>query len=144
MDLSNVTIWVIVGVIMLIVEIFSTSFYSIFFGVGAFITAVFSYLGLLDETSAQLIVFCFSSVISLVLFRKKFKELFLKEQGSYTEFIDEHARVSVEIPVGGEGKVFYRGSEWMAFSDSLNSLLPDEKVIIKKIEGIKLFVVKQS
>lgn len=143
MELSNVTIWIIIGVVMLIAEILSTSFYSIFFGVGAFITALFAYLGLLDDTASQLLVFCFSSVFSLALFRKKFKEFFFKGKESYTEFVNEQAKVSVEIPAGGEGKVFYRGAEWMAFSDSLSNILPDEKVIIKKIEGIKLFVVKQ-
>ncbi len=142
MELSNVTVWMIVGVLMLIIEVLSTSFYSMFFGAGALITALFVYLGLLDDTSSQLLVFCFSSIVSVVLFRKKFKELFLKGQSSYSEFVGDQARVSEEIPAGGEGKVMYRGAEWMAFSNEQGNLFPDEKVVIKKIEGIRLFVAK--
>jgi membrane protein implicated in regulation of membrane protease activity len=46
--------------------------------------------------------------------------------------------VSVSMPVGGEGKVTYRGSEWIAFSESGGEIPAGVAVIIVGIEDVKL------
>ena len=140
MEISGINIWVIIGVVLLILEIFTTSFYAIFFGIGALVTALFVYLGLAEEVPTQVIIFALSSIVSLLFFRKRILELFTKNGSEFKEIIDEYAKVSKEIPLNGEGKVFYRGSDWIAYRADGKSIQEGTKVLIKKIDGIKLIV----
>lgn len=140
MEVSGLNIWVIMGVVLLVLEIFTTSFYAIFFGIGALVTALFVYLGFADELPTQVIIFALSSIVSLLFFRKRILELFTKNNSEFNEIVNEFAKVSKEIPVSGEGKVFYRGSDWIAYESDGKSILEGTKVLIKKIDGIKLIV----
>jgi len=140
MEFSGINIWVIFGVVLLILEIFTTSFYSIFFGIGALVTALFVYLGFADELPTQVIIFALSSIVSLLFFRKRILELFTKNNSEFNEIINEFAKVSKEIPTAGEGKVFFRGSDWIAYNADGRSIVEGSKVVIKKIDGIKLIV----
>ena len=134
------TIWVVIGVGLLILEIFTVSFYSIFFGIGALVTAFLVYLGVADDLTSQIVIFGLSSMVSLLFFRKRILELFTKDSIEFKEIVDEFAKVSVEIPAQGEGKVFYRGSDWIAYQKDGKSIALNAKVVIKKIDGIKLIV----
>jgi inner membrane protein len=140
MEFSGINIWVILGVVLLILEIFTTSFYSIFFGIGALVTALFVYLGFADELPTQVIIFALSSIVSLLFFRKRILELFTKNNSEFNEIINEFAKVSKEIPTAGEGKVFFRGSDWIAYNADGRSIIEGSKVVIQKIDGIKLIV----
>ncbi|OYU67096.1 MAG: hypothetical protein CFE22_06365 [Cytophagaceae bacterium BCCC1] len=140
MEISGINIWVIIGVVLLILEIFTTSFYAIFFGIGALVTALFVYLGLAEELTSQVIIFALSSIVSLLFFRKRILELFTKNSSEFKEIIDEFAKVSKVIPANGEGKVFYRGSDWIAYQVDGKSIEEGTNVLIKKIDGIKLIV----
>ncbi|MFS0488858.1 NfeD family protein [Leadbetterella byssophila] len=138
--MEPISFWVVIGIALLIVEILSVSFYSIFFGIGGLVTALFVYIGLADEISAQLLVFGIASMASLFIFRKKLVELFDKNAKDFKEIVDDFAKVSSPIPPHGEGKVYYRGADWIAYSDSEHSIDKDARVKIRKIDGIKLIV----
>ena len=139
-NMEPMTMWVVLGVGLLILEIFTTSFYSIFFGIGALVTALLVYLGVADDLTSQTVIFALSSMVSLLFFRKRILELFTKNNKEFKEIVDEFAKVSVEIPEEGEGKVFYRGSDWIAYQKEGKSIALHSKVLIKKIDGIKLIV----
>ncbi|ADQ17267.1 protein of unknown function DUF107 [Leadbetterella byssophila DSM 17132] len=138
--MEPISFWVVIGIALLIVEILSVSFYSIFFGIGGLVTALFVYIGLADEISAQLLVFGIASMASLFIFRKKLVELFDKNAKDFKEIVDDFAKVSSPIPPHGEGKVYYRGADWIAYSDAEHSIDKDARVKIRKIDGIKLIV----
>jgi membrane protein implicated in regulation of membrane protease activity len=138
--MEPISFWVVIGIALLIVEILSVSFYSIFFGIGGLVTALFVYIGLADEISAQLLVFGIASMASLFIFRKKLVELFDKNAKDFKEIVDDFAKVSSPIPPHGEGKVYYRGADWIAYSDADHSIDKDARVKIRKIDGIKLIV----
>jgi membrane protein implicated in regulation of membrane protease activity len=140
MELSNLEIWVILGVGLLIIEIFSVSFFSVFFGVGALATALLTYLELTNDTVSQIIAFLIISVISLFFFRKQILESFNKTGENYSELINERAKVSTAIPAKGEGKVFYRGSDWIAEATSDVAIPKGSTIIIKQVDGIRLLV----
>jgi membrane protein implicated in regulation of membrane protease activity len=139
-NMEPMTIWVVLGVGLLILEIFTVSFYSIFFGIGALVTAFLVYLGVADDLTSQIVIFGLSSMVSLLFFRKRILDLFTKSSKEFKEIVDEFAKVSVEIPAQGEGKVFYRGSDWIAYQKDGKSIALNAKVVIKKIDGIKLIV----
>lgn len=139
--MEPITLWVVIGVTLLIVEVLSVSFYAIFFGIGALITALTTAMGLTDNLTSQLIIFAISSSASLFIFRKKLLDVFNKRTGEYKEIVDDFANVSHEIPANGEGKVFYRGSDWIAYTKTHESIKRNTRVKIVKIDGIKLEVL---
>ena len=63
-----------------------------------------------------------------------------KKEPDFKEFEDEIAKVSVEIPEGEDGKVFFRGTDWMAYDKNGKAIAKNTKVIIRKVDGIKLIV----
>lgn len=138
--MEPISIWIILGVILLVAEVLSVSFYSIFFGIGALITALLIYMGIANDLTAQLLVFGVASMGSLLIFRKPLLGVFNKNAKEFKEIIDDFARVSAAIPPHGEGKVFYRGADWIAYSDADHSIEENARVKIRKIDGIKLIV----
>lgn len=142
MELSNAEIWAIFGVIMVAIEIFSISFFFIFIGIGALVTSFFAWIGLIDGIVGQLIVFSLVTVASLFIFRKKLVESFSKKGGSYNEFEGEKAKVISPILPNDEGKVFFRGADWIAYAEDGVEIPMDSHVAIKKADGIRLLVEK--
>lgn len=140
MELANTEIWVIIGVVMMIVEIFAVSFFFLFIGVGALVTALLSWMGITDSLVAQLIVFSVVSAASMLIFRKKLQESFNKKGGDYNEFAGERATVITPISPNNEGKVFFRGADWIAYSESGVEIPAESNVAIKKANGIRLLV----
>ncbi|MFT4735476.1 MAG: hypothetical protein ACI9QN_002661 [Arcticibacterium sp.] len=143
MELSHIEIWVILGVALLILEIFSVSFFAIFFGVGAIVTALLTYLRLTIEVIPQIITFLVVSTGALLVFRKQILESFSKKSEQYSELLNEKAKVSMAIPAKGEGKVFYRGADWTAEALSESAIAKGATVLIRKVDGIRLLVEEE-
>ncbi|MCR9065086.1 MAG: NfeD family protein [Cytophagales bacterium] len=140
MELSNVEIWAILGVIFLIAEIFAVSFFFMFFGLGALATTILTYLDITPDLVSQVISFIAVSGGSLLLFRKQLLEMFNRKGETYTEMVNEKAKVSMDIPQNGEGKVFYRGADWIAEALNKEAIKAGSQVLIRKVDGIKLIV----
>jgi inner membrane protein len=140
MEIGSASFWIIFGVILLLIELFSITFFAMFFGIGALFTGVLVSFGVLDDLTAQIAIFAIASMLSVYFFRKKFKEIFNKKGKEYNEFEGEIAQVSLLIPENGEGKVYYRGTDWLAYSKNGNEIAKDTKVKINKVDGIKLIV----
>ncbi|SOE20577.1 hypothetical protein SAMN06298216_1065 [Spirosomataceae bacterium TFI 002] len=139
MELSNMEWWAIIGVALIIIEIFAVSFFFLFFGIGALATSLLAYTGIADDLSSQLIVFLLVSGVSILAFRKQVLESFRRKGENYQEMVKEKAKVSKTFE-NGEGKVFFRGADWMAFTKSETEFKEGESVIITKVDGIKLEV----
>lgn len=142
MDISPTQIWIIIGVAMLIAELLSVSFVFLFLSVGAFITASLVWSGVMPMVNAQLFCFSVVSVLSLFVLRKPLRNLTKRHDKSleYSEYVGDKATVVIDIPADGEGKVFYRGTEWIALSHSKEKIHKGKSVMIKELDGIKLIV----
>lgn len=140
--LGPVQLWAIIGILLIIADIFSLTFFLFFLGVGALVTAVFIQLGIAQGLGGQLLCFALSSLVVTVLFRSTVKRMFGRKAGpgDYSEYVGQRATVSVPIPPGGEGKVSYRGSDWIAFSESASGIAAGAAVTIVAVEGIKFKV----
>lgn len=142
MELSLPQIWLIVGLLMLVAELISVALVFVFFAAGALITALLASLGLLPDLNTQLFAFSVISVLSLALLRKQARKL-LANRGKnteYSEYAGETAMVIKDIPATGEGKIYYRGAEWIALSATNSLIAAGSKVIIRATDGIKLIV----
>jgi hypothetical protein len=96
----------------------------------------------LPSLETQLLAFSVISVLALVFFRKQAKHL-LRNRGKhseYNEYAGETAMVIKDIPAEGEGKIYYRGAEWIALSVKNTPIEAGSKVVIRKTDGIKLLV----
>lgn len=138
--LGGAELWVVLGVVLLVIEIFAVSFFFMFFGLGALATALLTYLDVTKDFYTQLIAFGLVSVASMLLFRKQLRELFYRKGEDYNEFLNEKAKVVQPIPAKGEGKVFYRGTEWLAEAIGGQAIAVGTQVKIKKVDGIRFFV----
>ena len=140
--LNPPVIWFIAGFILLILELIIPGFVIIFFGVGAWITALVCILFGIN-IHVQVIIFTISSVILLIVFRKYFKSRFFKENKSISdaledEFIGKTAVVESEIKKGIPGKISFKGTNWTAISDT--TILKGEIVEITGKESINMIV----
>lgn len=144
MELSLPQIWLIIGLIMLLAELVSVTLVFVFIAIGALLTALLAEMGLITELPAQLITCSVLSIISMLLLRQKAKEWVSKngKQGEYIEYAGESAMVIKDIPAIGEGRIFYRGAEWIAVSQNKEPIAAGSKVTIDHAEGIRLFVVE--
>ncbi len=140
--MDSIQIWVIVGVAMLIAELLSVTFVFLFLSVGAFVTALLSYMGLTPTVNSQLFCFSVISVLSLLALRKPLLQFSRRKNKTleYSEYIGDKATVVQSIPPDGEGRVFYRGTEWIALSQKGHSIAMGSSVVIKQLDGIKLIV----
>ncbi|MBX2891464.1 MAG: NfeD family protein [Saprospiraceae bacterium] len=140
--LSAAQMWVIVAAFALIAELFTVSFFFFFLSVGAAITALLTWLGITPDSTSQLLCFVVVSLVSLALFRKYALRIFGKNErvDSYQSFVGDRAVVSVSIPANGEGKIHYRGTEWIALSHKGIPLAEGTSVVVKKMDGIRVIV----
>lgn len=137
--------WTILGVILIIAEIFTFGFVLFWFGIGALAAALAGYLGI--GLFGQFAVFAVVSIALTVLSRTIFANLYSHDEaGKFKTGID-----SLPGQVGtvtgasrgalnsGEVKVF--GSVWTAFPEAgENPLLEGEKVEVVRVEGASIYV----
>jgi membrane protein implicated in regulation of membrane protease activity len=117
--------WFLLGLALMLSELALPGFVIIFFGIGAWITALCIWLGISTAFNTQLVIFLVSSVLSLVLFRKQGKRYF---QGRVSGKLDDVAKlddvkgeraVVVEdiVPNNLAGKVEFHGTNWNAIAE---------------------------
>ncbi|GAA4462719.1 hypothetical protein GCM10023189_39760 [Nibrella saemangeumensis] len=134
--------WAVMGLVFLIIELLTVSFFFAFLGTAALITALASWMGLTPELNSQLLCFSIISIVTLVAFRQSARRWFdgRKRSTDYVEYIGDRAKVTLTIPANGEGRIFYRGAEWIARSRTGQTIAEGASVIIRQLDGIRLIV----
>lgn len=137
-ELSATVIWAIVGIALLIAEIFTMSFFMIFFGVGAIAVALLKTIGL-NYLPLEIIIFTLLGVGGIFVFRKKMVKTF-SEQNQMS--LDENQRIilSSDLPARSHAQIYYQGSTWTAVNESDSNFKTGDEVVIKRTESIKLIV----
>ena len=74
--------WFVIGLGFMVAELVMPGFFLLFFGIGAWLTAVLSYLGAISALNTQLLVSLTTSIVSLLLLRRWLRTTF---QGKATE-----------------------------------------------------------
>jgi membrane protein implicated in regulation of membrane protease activity len=132
--------WAIIAVVLVIAELLSFTFFLCFLAFGALVTAVTTGLGATVSISSQLAVFCAAAILSTVLLRKTAKRLFFGQGDMSSEHLGQQVKVIETIPEKGEGKVEYRGSRWIAFSDQGAEIPEGTLVTVVAVDGVRLKV----
>lgn len=140
--------WLLLGLLLLVSELFIPGLVAAFFGIGALVVGVLTLLGVIESTSAQLICFALISLVALFGLRKHCQRWLKGAEGdrSLTDLDDAGfigARVQVmDDFVDGVGDVLLNGSKWDA--ESADALLAGEHAWVIDHHGIVLKVSRQQ
>lgn len=143
-------IWVVVGLLMVLSELFLTGFIAVFIGIGAIVTGVAIALGMPGDGSLSFLVFSAVSVGSLLALRARFAGWFRGgvhagvSSEADDDFVGREARVLGGFGDGdqGRGEVDYRGAHWSARSQQ--QLAPGDLVVITGRDNLTLIVARQE
>ncbi len=131
-------IWIILGFVLAASELATGTFYLLFFSFAAFVTAGFAYLMMADFWPYQMLIFSSIAVGSVFFVKSK---LHRKSANQISLDVENQIISSEEIKPGEEKMIQYQGTLWTAVNDSSWTIEKGSRVSIKKVEGIKLFVV---
>lgn len=130
--------WFVTFILLLLLEIVTIHFVSIWFSIGA----IFSYFVSLvvDDIFIQGAVFVGVSIVSLLATKPIIQKMKHREvvATNLDRVIGEKGLVLREIKSYHPGEVLVLGSVWTAVSDI--AISQDVEVVIDHIEGVKVFV----
>lgn len=139
--MNTETIWAVVGLLLIIADLIFGTFFILFVGAGALVTAILVWTGVLVDPTWQWIVFAVVSTLGLVLFRNKLVKAFGRgAKDTYDEHRGQRVVVAENIPANNTGRVSYRGAEWPAKTSDGSALEAGRSAVIKNYDGIILEV----
>lgn len=134
--------WFFIGSILLLAELVIPGFFIIFFGIGAWVTAL---VCLIWEPSVnlQMIIFGLTSLMALLGLRRMIqKKLFYdkldKSADIEDEFTGKEAVALTDFGKDKTGKVFFKGTTWV--SESSSDIREGDRVIILEKKNFKLII----
>ena len=139
-------IWAALGLLLIGAEFFMPAFVIVFFGLGAFLTALLTAIipGLKSGITLQIVTWLASSGLSLFFLRRYFSKVFKGNlaPAAENENAGRTATVVEAITPDEPGRIRFQGTTWKAISYD-ESFEPGETVEILKEENLT-FVVTRS
>ncbi|MFA7543781.1 MAG: NfeD family protein [Candidatus Cloacimonadaceae bacterium] len=136
-------IWMILGIVFVIIEIFDPAFFFISLGIGAIITALLAFLPFIGRLiPLQIFLFALFSFIAFLLMRPLGKKILANPGGETNVYALKGKTASVTQSIEKEGKGYVKvgGEEWVAVSQNGEAIEQDTKVEVLDIDGNKLIV----
>lgn len=135
----DVLIWIFIAIVFVILELITTSFFLVWFGIGSLVAAFLNYLGF--DIYVQFIAFAVVSAV-LILSTRKFANRITPESTKKTtaeRLIGKDAKVIRKID-GNTFVVSVAGEEWSAHTNDPVDV--DDVVKVVGINSIILIVEK--
>lgn len=134
------TVWFLIGLFCVIAEFALPGVIIVFFGVGAWITALVCWFFNIS-VPLQVAIFTITSIVALVALRRRFNPSPEDCGPDLTEeFTGKTAIVEEPLSKGKPGRVIFKGALWKAETFSDDFLEKGRYVRIVKKESIILFV----
>lgn len=144
MSFDAATLWLAAGILLILSELFAPGVMFVFFGAGAILTSITTWLGLTPGLGSQVAVFGISSVALLFGLRRFVKKWFVGKSAlsagmADDDFTGREVRVIADLPgQGANGLVEVKGTNWNARSEV--PVAAGESVIIIRREGFTFHV----
>lgn len=140
--LSTEVVWFLIGLVLLLAELVLPGLVILFFGIGAWITAL-AVLLFHPGLNVQLAIFLLSSLITLSTLRRAiYKRYTQRKAGSTADLEEEYIGKKVvaieDFDVNGKGRVSFRGTTWQAEAEG--PVVKGQELIIRSFDSIRLFV----
>ncbi len=134
-------VWIAVGVICMIIEIFTPGFLFMSFGVGAILTGLVALV--IPILWLQILTFGIITFVLFINLRKLSKKLIKTvEKTNFEAMEGKVGFVTDKIPADGTGHVKIGGEEWTARELDNGSIKKDEKISVIQVSGNKLVVLR--
>ncbi|MBE0617238.1 MAG: NfeD family protein [Proteobacteria bacterium] len=147
-NLPEIT-WFIIAVALVLLELALPGVIVVFFGLGAGVTSLALWLGLIGSLDAQLLVFSLSSLALLLSLRRWVKNRFTgyvpdatSGSSNLDDFTGGTATAMDDLVPGKVGPVEFRGTHWSALSDTPIPKGEDGRIV--KLEGLTLHVTRKE
>lgn len=134
-------VWIIMGVVFIILEIFTAGFFILWFGIGAIVAGIEAYF------NVNIVIQCLSFVVVssvLLAATRKLAERFSGKQPpgvGADRLIGEKGVVLEEIDnIKNTGRVRVEEDEWRAESITGEVILKSKIIEVVKLEGTRLVV----
>ena len=133
-------VWVAIGIICIIIEIFTPGFLFLSFGIGAILTGLAALI--VPSIAFQILTFAVITLIVFLLSRKFSKKLISAdyEETNVKALVGKTGKVTQQIPANEKGYVKIGGEEWAAVSKDNKEITKDARVMVNDIEGNKVIV----
>lgn len=130
--------WLTIFIVLIIIEIATVNLVSIWFAIGALVTAVCSIF--IKQSIILSSIFITTSILTLILTKKIVKKIYKKETipTNADRIIGKIGKVTQEITKLEPGEVKVDGKYWTAISNK--KIKKDSEVEILAIDGVKLKV----
>lgn len=138
---QSAVIWFLIGLVLILLEFAVPGLIVVFFGIGAWVTAL---ICLVTDVSLnmQLFIFLVASVAGLALLRrvlkKRYMDVLQPDNGLEDEYIGQTAVAISSFAAGEPGKVSFKGSNWEA--TSRHAVTEGQRLKITGYKSIRLFV----
>lgn len=137
-------LWIVVGIVLVIVEIFTAGFFALWFAIGAFAAALASWLGM--GGIWQIFILAAVSAALLVASRTIFQKFLYKDKevkSNVDALVGRDALVIEGIPDDlTTGRVKVGGENWSAVIEEKSPVAENERVKVVAVKGNKLVVKK--
>ncbi len=131
--------WVLLGMGLLVVELVTPGgLFALFFGVGAFGTAIVAAAG--APAIAQWLLFTAASIVLLATLRRTLQEKLRRPDVAVDAIVGQEVVLLGEIPPGGEGQAELRGVPWKARAAAGTALRAGQRCRVERLDGVTLWV----
>lgn len=137
-------LWVIFGVGLLVFEILTPGgFFTVFFGVAAFVVAVLVHLGVLQSGSAQWLTFVILGTVMILAFRPMLRRKAEGTPAKVDQIVGETAIALEDFGADARGKAELRGTSWSALFQGPGVAKKGDRLRVIKMDGLSLIVEKE-
>lgn len=134
-------IWVLAALLLLAIELASSTLHIGLFAIGAITVAILEGLGVELPLWVELMIFTSVSVVAIVVLRPiLLRKLKLDRRPVVDTLVGEQALALDEIPPAAIGKAEMRGTTWNARNIGETSLMRGQRCVVTSIEGLVIQV----
>jgi inner membrane protein len=134
-------IWVLFGLLLLAIELASSTLHIGLFAIGAFTVAILEAFGVHMPLWAELMTFTVVSVVSIVVVRPiLIRKLGLDHKRVVDTLVGEQALALDDIEPRGIGKAEMRGTSWSARNIGETIVTRGQRCVVTDIEGLVIHI----
>ncbi|HKR65607.1 MAG TPA: NfeD family protein [Thermoanaerobaculia bacterium] len=134
-------IWVLFGLLLLGIELASSTLHIGLFAIGAFTVALLVGLGVEMPLWAELMTFTIVSVVAIVVIRPILvRKLGLNQKKIVDSLVGEQALALDDIAPAAIGKAEMRGTTWSARNIGETALIRGQRCVVTDIQGLVIQV----
>jgi membrane protein implicated in regulation of membrane protease activity len=136
--------WVVFGLGLLVFEILTPGgFFTVFFGIAAFVVAGLVGLGLIESGSAQWLLFAILGSVFLAVLRPLVRRRFETNTPKVDQLVGQTAIALQDLDTNGRGKVELRGTSWNGVYAGSGTVAKGDRLRVARVDGLSLIVEKE-